>query len=228
MSHRLADLAWTEVGDLELVVPLGALEQHGPHLPLGTDTAIATAFADALAASLEGMVVAPPLAYGASGEHQHFPGTISIGTQATAHALTELLRSARHRFAGVVLLCAHGGNADALSQVAALAAEEGDELLVTWPKLRGADLHAGNAETSLMAFLHPAAVRWGSVAPGNLAAPEELTTAMAEGGVAAVSPSGVLGDPSEANAERGEALLAEGTAALVADVVQWRVKRGSR
>ncbi len=228
MSHRLADLAWPEVDDLELVVPLGALEQHGPHLPLGTDTAIATAFADALAASLEGLVVAPPLAYGASGEHQDFPGTLSMGTEATAHALTELLRSARHRFAGVVLLCAHGGNADALKQVAALASAEGDELLITWPKLSGADLHAGIAETSLMAHLHPEAVRWGEVAPGNSGSPEELREAMADGGVAAVSPSGVLGDPSEASAARGEALLAEGTAALVADVVQWRVTRGSR
>lgn len=226
MSGRLADLAWPELHGGELLVPLGSLEQHGPHLPLGTDTAIAVAFAERLATALGGLVVAPALAYGASGEHEAFPGTLSLGTAATAHALTELRRSARASFSAVVLLCAHGGNAQALAEVAALAEAEGDELLVTWPKLTGADLHAGEAETSLMAYLHPTAVRWELAAPGNPAPLAELAPALARGGLIEASPSGVLGDPSSASAERGEALLAEGTAGLVADVVQWRAQRG--
>src|SRR3712207_8629966 len=84
----LADLRSPAVtGDL-LVVPLGATEQHGPHLPLGTDTVIASA----LAASLDA-VVAPALPYGSSGEHAGFPGTLSIGREALVHVLVELVRS---------------------------------------------------------------------------------------------------------------------------------------
>src|SRR3954447_10661614 len=86
-------------GDL-LVVPLGATEQHGPHLPLGTDTAIAVAVASGLA----GDAVAPPLPFGASGEHAGFPGTLSIGRAATELVLVELGRSACETFARLLFV----------------------------------------------------------------------------------------------------------------------------
>src|SRR5262245_3047683 len=65
-----------------LAVPLGATEQHGPHLALSTDTDLAVALSDRLARARPGVVVAPPLAYGSSGEHQDFAGTLSIGQEA--------------------------------------------------------------------------------------------------------------------------------------------------
>src|SRR5689334_2633361 len=90
-----------------IVVPLGATEQHGPHLPLGTDTTIACALASGLAAARE-VVVAPALPYGSSGEHAGFEGTLSIGQAALELVLIELVRSAA---SPVLFVSAHGGNA---------------------------------------------------------------------------------------------------------------------
>ena len=81
----LASAVWTEVAaGGTLVVPLGATEQHGPHLPLGTDTLIATAVAAALVERVPDADLAPAIAIGASGEHTGFAGTLSIGTDALA------------------------------------------------------------------------------------------------------------------------------------------------
>ena len=81
---RLVDRPWPDVGRPIVLVPVGSTEQHGPHLPLDTDTTVAAVVAAELAARLtaDGIdaVVAPAIAYGASGEHQGFAGTVSIGT----------------------------------------------------------------------------------------------------------------------------------------------------
>ncbi len=116
---ELAGATWPQVeataGHTVLAVPVGSLEQHGPHLPLDTDTRIAMAVASGLADRCRGVVVAPAVAYGASGEHAGFPGTLLVGHHVLAELLIELVRSARSSFAGVVLVSAHGGNRDALA-----------------------------------------------------------------------------------------------------------------
>ena len=76
-----------------MIVPVGSLEQHGPHLPLDTDARIAAAVARRAAGGDPALLLAPPLAYGASGEHQGFPGTLSIGHE----ALRAVLRRANAR-----------------------------------------------------------------------------------------------------------------------------------
>ena len=117
MGRDLGARTWTEVGsarrELILAVPLGSCEQHGAHLPLDTDTRIAVALADRLARERADVVVAPALAYGASGEHADFAGTLSIGLDGLALVVVELVRSA-DAFAGVVVVNAHGGNMHAL------------------------------------------------------------------------------------------------------------------
>src|SRR6266487_530072 len=111
MTNWLADRTWPEVESRgTLAVPVGSTEQHGPHLPLSTDTDIAVALADGLARRRPSVVVAPSLVYGSSGEHADFAGTLSIGQAATELVLLELVRSASATFPRTLLISAHGGN----------------------------------------------------------------------------------------------------------------------
>jgi mycofactocin precursor peptide peptidase len=201
---------WTEVAALVgaalLVVPVGSYEQHGPHLPLDTDTRIAVALAASVARP--GIVVAPPIAVGASGEHAGFPGTLSIGHDVLAAVLVEIVRSARGSFRGVVFVSGHGGNADALARASRISRAEGDAVMCWAPRVVGGDAHAGRTETALLLAIHPAAVRTDALEPGCA---DELTTLidrLRTGGVRAVSANGVLGDPRQATAAEGERLLA--------------------
>lgn len=213
---------WTELAasgaDHVLAVPLGSCEQHGPHLPLSTDTLVASALCDALAAHRDDVVVAPAVGVGASGEHAGFAGTLSVGTEVLARSLTELVRSARGWARAVVVVSAHGGNAEALGVVATTAAGEGDDVVVFAPRLRGADAHAGRTETSLVLALAPELVRHNEAVVGVTTPLGELLGTLRDHGVAAVSPSGVLGDPTGATVEEGRRLLASITADLCGQV----------
>jgi len=208
---ELARATWPQVeatgGRGVLAVPLGSLEQHGPHLPLDTDTRIAVAVAEGLAGHCGGVAVAPAVAYGASGEHAAFPGTLVVGHEVLAGLLVELVRSARSSFCGVVLVSAHGGNEQALSLVQARCAAEGDDVVVWRLRVAGGDAHAGRTETSLMLALDPAAVRLELAGAGCTEPLDGLLPRLRAEGVRPVSSNGVLGDPAGASADEGRALL---------------------
>ena len=153
----LGRAAWPELEAPIVVVPLGSCEQHGPHLPLHTDTLIATALARGLAAGRQDCVVAPALAITASGEHQGFPGTLSIGTEAMTSVLVEVARSAGWA-SGVVFVNGHGGNLDALRAAVPLLRSEGRDVAWFPCGVGRGDAHAGRTETSLMLHVEPAAV----------------------------------------------------------------------
>lgn len=209
----LADATWPEAqGAGLLLVPVGSVEQHGPHLPLDTDTVIATAVSERVAERLAEQDVpawvAPPLCYGSSGEHQHFAGTISIGNPVLHQVVVELVRSARTWAGKVVLVNAHGGNVPALTRAVGQLVAEGHD--VTWLPCRTeeVDLHAGRTETSLLLHLRPESVRLDLAEPGDTRPLAEILPAMVAGGVRAVSANGVLGDPAGASAEEGREILA--------------------
>ena len=220
----LGGATWRQVeataGDAILALPLGSLEQHGPHLPLDTDTRIAQALAGGLAARRPDVIVAPAVAYGASGEHAGFPGTLLVGHDALAALLVELVRSARAAFRGVVLVNAHGGNEVTLAELAHRCAAEGDDVLVWRAAVHGGDAHAGRTETSLMLAIDAAAVRLEQAESGCTEPIDRLLPRLRLVGVRPVSSNGVLGDPTGASAEEGRALLDALTADLAAAVTE--------
>src|SRR5207302_1600428 len=120
MMPRLADLTWPEIeahaANSVLAIPIGSTEQHGPHLPLSTDTDIAVALCERLRATRNDVLVAPALPYGSAGEHAGFPGTLSIGQTALELLIVELCRSAFDTFSRVLLVSAHGGNHEPLTR----------------------------------------------------------------------------------------------------------------
>lgn len=215
----LADLSWTDLDAAErvLAVPLGATEQHGPHLPFTVDTEIAVELCARLATARNRVVTAPPVPYGSSGEHAGFAGTLSIGQKATEALVIELVRSA-DAFAGVLLVCAHGGNAVPLRRAATTLHQEGRQVHAWSPAAAADDTHAGRTETSVMLALRPESVHIGRAEPGNTAALPEVMDRLRTEGVRAVSPNGVLGDPSGASADEGDRLLARWVADLVSTV----------
>jgi len=202
----LGEAPWTELPERPLVlVPVGSTEQHGPHLPLNTDTLIATAVARTLADDLGGYV-APAVSIGASGEHQDFPGVLSIGTEALRLVLVELVRSLSLWAGRVVLVNGHGGNLDAVTGAVGQLLDEGHR--ITWvPCTVEGDAHAGHTETSLLLHLAPWLVRPHRAQPGNTRPIAELLPELVTSGVRRVSPNGVLGDPTGATAAEGAALF---------------------
>ncbi|WP_227980673.1 mycofactocin biosynthesis peptidyl-dipeptidase MftE [Nocardia spumae] len=211
-----ADLAESATPPL-LAIPLGATEQHGPHLPLDTDTAVAVELCRRLAAARADIVVAPPIPYGSSGEHARFPGTLSIGRDALELLIVELVRSA-DEFAGVVLINGHGGNLEPLHAAHRRLTAEGRDILLWSPTGPADDTHAGHGETSVMLELHPDRVAMHRAEPGNTRPLRELMPHLRSGGVKAVSDNGVLGDPTGATAAEGTRILARWTEALIAAV----------
>ena len=202
---RLGERTWTEVEPATVLVPVGSLEQHGPHLPLDTDARIAAAVARR--AADPAMLVAPPLAYGASGEHEGFAGTLSIGHDALRAVLVELGRSAGWA-SRMVFVNGHGGNLPTVPEAVVQLRQEGREVAWSGCAVPGGDAHAGRTETSILLALDPSVVRLEAAEVGNTAELLALLPVLTKGGVRAASPNGVLGDPRGATAAEGEVLLA--------------------
>jgi mycofactocin precursor peptide peptidase len=218
MSHKLDGLTWAEAQDRRhatLLVPLGATEQHGPHLPLSTDTDIAVALVERTASLLPNVLVAPALPYGSSGEHQDFAGTISIGQSALHAVLVALSRSAAVGFERIVFVCAHGGNAEPVATAVAQLRGEGHAVSSWFPNW-GGDAHAGRIETALMLALHPSRVQGDLARRGATAPLVDLMPALRSHGVRAVTENGVLGDPDGATRDEGRGLLERATSDLIA------------
>jgi len=209
---RLSAATWTDADAVErrlLVVPLGSLEQHGPHLPMDTDLRIAVAVAERACAGRAGTALAPGVPIGASGEHADFPGTLSVGTDALAAYLLELGRHASRYWPALLLVNAHGGNGPAVQTAVRRLRYEGRDASAWHASIPGGDAHAGRTETSLMLAIAPNLVRPEAAVPGTTAPITDLMPRLRTDGVRAVSPTGVLGDPTGATAEEGEHLLSD-------------------
>ena len=211
MGHNF--LASPEISDGQSIVilPLGAWEQHGPHLPLDTDTFIIDTVVAHTLKNLNQLaadfVVAPTISITASDEHNNFPGTLSTGTQALVDSVVAICRSASWA-RSVCIVNGHGGNADALHKISsALEYEKIAFSMWSLPSYAGADMHAGRTETSLLLHLDPQRVRIDRLETGATGDSRELVDAMREGGVSSVAPNGIIGDATSATSEHGRAVL---------------------
>src|SRR4028118_670785 len=227
-------LTWTDIQampDKENVViiqPVGAIEQHGPHLPIIVDSAIAASVVGKALAKLNPAIPAyalPPLYYGKSNEHWHFPGTITLSAQTMLAVLTEMADSIyRSGFRKLVLMNAHGGQPQVMEIAARDIHQKHEDFLVfplfTWrvphiakellsPKELEFGIHAGDAETSLLLSILPEQVKMGrAVAEYPHALPEDSVLSM-EGKLPFawvtrdLTKSGVLGNATRSEERRG-------------------------
>ena len=200
------------------VLPVGSFEQHGDHLPLSTDTLIASMIAGRLAEDY-GLFLLSPVTIGCSHEHAGFPGTVSI----SASTLGLVVNDIRSSLAGagierLAIVNAHGGNY-VLSHVVQEASVHDKTPLVLFPRsedwasaraLAGietsnhADMHAGEAETSILLARYPELVRSSYVDSDEIADDRRHLLTL---GMRGYTKSGVIGRPSLASAEKGHRLL---------------------
>ncbi len=217
MANNIANKTWSQIANREstvLLLPLGSCEQHGPHLPLDTDTQIAQHLCAQAALHNDRILIAPSLSITASGEHAGFPGTLSIGTDALTQVLIEIVRSADW-CNGVVFVNGHGGNIDAVNAAVRTLKSEQRNIASWWPRIEHGDAHAGASETSIMLAIHPEQVNMAKAEAGATQPLTQLETQLRSGGVRAVSANGVLGDPTTATSEHGLSLLSYLTQDLV-------------
>jgi len=199
------------------VLPVGAFEQHGPYLPLVTDTLIACEIARRAAEAYE-LVRLPPVCFSCSHEHASFPGMVSLSPSTLAAVIDEIRAGlSRSGISRLVIVNGHGGNSVLTNVVQAANTDRRQALLYPtsyhWTIARESagcattnhqDMHAGEAETSILLEAAPKFVAQGWRDGDHEADDRSLLTLL---GMAGYTQSGIIGRPSLASAEKGRGLL---------------------
>lgn len=255
-------LSWSEIAALPdkantvIVLPVGAMEQHGPHLPCSVDSTIAAGVVGHALAVLPDEVPAyamSPIVYGKSEEHLHFPGTVTLTGETLLATMNEVCESVyRAGFRKLLMINGHGGQPQVLEMCAReMRLRHGDFIVIpsfTWrvphaagkflsDKERKQAMHAGHAETALMMALAPDTVHMDRAVINY--APEFPSSMLSPDGRPACAwvardfgPSGVIGDPTPATPEQGHEILqslAHSWAQAITEIhrMQWQVREQS-
>ena len=242
---RMENMNWPDIkeaishGFKTVVIGIGSNEQHGRHLPLKTDTAISDEIAFRVASKLGNTLMAPTIRVGCSEHHMSFPGTISFQTSTLSAIIQDYVSSLqKHGFETIILLPFHGGNFIPTQKVIGeLRKKYTDCKILGYTDLKGfidaqfriADefgitpeeggAHAGEIETSMMMTLANNLVRKDRFTPGYLGplGDNEIKIIM-DKGMPSLSETGVLGDPTKADAEKGERYLEKTSDFLTAEI----------
>ncbi len=218
-----------------VIVTLGSTEQHGLHLPLGTDAILGEALGDSVTRALGHALMTPCLPIGCSDHHMDFAGSLTLSQKTFSQVLSDLCRSlAHHGFDYIVLISFHGGNFTPLAKaVKAIRPELPEVKLIAFTDLKGfmdevfrvgktlgltpeqVGAHSGEFETSLMLTVCPERVAMDAAQPGYVGDLLSIARLVYEKGFRAASENGVLGDPSKASAANGEVYLEALTDLLV-------------
>jgi creatinine amidohydrolase len=245
-ARNFAYLSWKEVDALPrestlLILPTAAIEQHGHHLPLATDTLINNLLlGEALSRIPDELPIyaLPPVCYGKSNEHIGFPGTLSLSAGTFLAVVRDLGASiAAAGFKKVVLYNTHGGNTSLVDVLARdLRAEFGLRMFSLFgsggasfegvsAQERAYGFHAGEIETAFLLHATPELVNVGDYTTNYIARVDHPELLKPEGSLAnfawltkEIAPSGVLGDPTPATAENGERWANE-AAAKIAEIL---------
>jgi creatinine amidohydrolase len=242
---RMEEMSWPQVrealaaGYTTAVVAVGSTEQHGPHLPTMTDTRIGDATAHRVALKLGNALLARTIPVGCSEHHLAFGATISLKPETLKLIVRDYVDSlVRDGFTRIIFLPSHGGNFGPLAQAMEDARKAHPEIDITgYTDLLGitgflhraaaefgiseeaCGAHAGDDETSLMLALEPGLVVRERFAPGYLGPLGETEVKIIfERGMPALTTNGVLGDPRQASAEKGEVYLEKLASFLVEQV----------
>lgn len=239
-----ASASWPEVeaavkNGVIAVVSVGAVEQHGAHLPLLTDTVLASGMARRIAEALPGLLL-PPIAYGDAWNNEGFVGTLSISPDTLRATVEDIGRGlSRIGVKGLVVINGHFGNREPIALAARrLVTELALPVLhLDYPKLEAfasevcesepagpGFYHADEVETSMMLALAPDTVKMDRAAPEYPVFPE--TFGLEPMLLSAFNRSGVFGDPRPATAMKGEALIGKIVAESLRLAGVWRGRHG--
>lgn len=235
MSIFMEELTWQEIrhaletGVDSVLIPLGAIEQHGPHLPIFTDSWLGYALCGPVASKVGNMLVAPPVYPGRSDHHMAFPGSITVSHETFKAVVKDYCHSlARHGFKHLVLLATHGGNFNAMhevlpeiqaqlpnvdvygivSQQTSAVSQEANRILGLDPAKCGQ--HAGLTEASMLLATRPELVHMEHAVEGWMGGyGPEFSANLQKNGMKAFSEFGILGDPREATPEDGVNIIEE-------------------
>ena len=252
---ELERLTWPEVqaaleaGWTTAIVACGAVEQHGPHLPLCVDAAHGAALAERVARGLGHALVAPTIRVGCSEHHLAFPGTISLHPATFEAVCRDYCTSlAHHGFRRICLIPSHGGNFAPLAEMEQRLDERvgPDCRVIVFSDLQGlievwrsAVLEAGGdpddvgghadvAESSVYSYLRPGAVRTDQLARGYTGPVDDaVLQRLFTGGIRALSDTGVMGDPHGLSDAIGE-LCVQRVADMIAASFTDRMQAGAR
>jgi len=230
----LAESSWVDVEEYlkrenRLILVTGSTEQHGRHLPLGTDWLIPAAIA-AQVGQRTGVAVGPTLSFGVAGHHLAFPGSLALKPATLTQVFTDLVESLYHHgFRRLLVINGHGGNIAALENaLPLLLPKPGLQIrLGHWwresvvqmvaQEVCGGSGHAGPDETSALLALRPELVRLersGGASPGPFSLDPQLLRTL--------HPAGNTGpDPALATPEAGQRLIAAAVDLYVQQLNQW-------